>query len=105
VQEFGGSALSKPRIMLTSIGKNETMVTTAMLVLMPRPKMSIMIGATAATGVERNTRTIGSDACARLRLIEKDSATTVANSVLAARPSAAADRVKPACDVMTGQLT
>src|SRR5882757_3847745 len=90
--------------MFTSIGKKDTTVTTAMLVLMPRPKISIMIGATAATGVERNTITTGSEACSRLRLIEKESTTATANKLLAARPSPAARRVKPACPAITAQF-
>src|SRR6266545_4523840 len=87
-----------------STGKNDTMVTTAMLVLIPRPKISIMIGATAATGVERNTSTTGSDACARWRLMENAIAMVEASSVLSASPKPAADSVKPACDAMTGQF-
>ena len=58
------------------------MVTTTMLVLMPRPKISIMIGAIAATGAERNAITTGSEACARLRLMEKATAMLVASTVL-----------------------
>jgi hypothetical protein len=80
-------------MVLISIGKNETMVTTAMLVLMPRPKISIMIGATAATGVERNASTTGSEACARFRLMVKDMAMATARTVLSMRPNAAADSV------------
>src|SRR5258708_20875861 len=91
--------------MFTSIGKKERIGQTAMLVLMPRPKISIMIGATAATGVERNTITTGSEACARLRLIEKESATPTANKVLVARPRPAAVRVKPACPAITAQFS
>ncbi len=91
--------------MFTSIGKNETMVTTAMLVLMPRPKINIMIGATAATGVERNTRTTGSVVCANFRLMVKEIARLVASTILSVRPQAAADSVNPACEAMVRQCS
>jgi hypothetical protein len=79
----------------TSRGKKETIVTTTMLVLMPRPRNNMMIGATAATGAERNAITTGRDAWAKLRLIENESAIVDAKMVLIVNPSAAADNVKP----------
>src|SRR5216684_6570122 len=88
----------------TSRGKKDTMATTAMLVLMPRPKNSIMMGATAATGVDRNAITTGSEAWARFRLSENATAIVVANSVLMTSPSAAAVSVKVVWLPMTCQL-
>jgi hypothetical protein len=55
----------------------------------------MMIGATAATGADRNAITTGRDAWAKLRLIENESAIVDAKIVLIVNPSAAADNVKP----------
>ena len=64
----------------------------------------MMIGAIAATGAERKAITTGSEACARLRLMEKATAIPAASTALAANPIAAAVSVKPVWPSSTFQL-
>jgi hypothetical protein len=52
-----------------------------------------MIGAIAVTGIDRNPKTMGAAASAKLRLIENATASDVASVTLAHKPRAADESV------------
>ena len=59
-----------------------------------------MIGAIAVTGMERKAMTIGDTASAKFLLAVNATARPIASAKLKQRPSAALERVYPACSAM-----